>query len=76
VFVALLTVLVSACGAWNTTTTDTGGAGTGRSSWALPAPAGPDGPSVSAQEVCSPDDGQKEIAAGLGVVPTRVEPPT
>jgi hypothetical protein len=73
---ALLAVVVSACGASDTTTSGTGGAATGRSSWAAPAPAAPDGPSASAQEVCSPDDGQKEIAAALGVTPTRVEPPT
>lgn len=35
-----------------------------------PAPsADPDGPSVSALQVCSPDDGQKDIAAALGVTP-------
>jgi hypothetical protein len=71
----LVAVLVG-CSAGNSS--GSGGTGTaqGLSSWALPPPAGPDGPSASAQQVCSPDDGQKEIAAALGVSPVRVEAPT
>ncbi|MDT7673232.1 MAG: hypothetical protein QOD82_1134 [Pseudonocardiales bacterium] len=47
-------------------------------SWSAPAPApaGPGQPSPSALQVCSADDGQKDIAGALGVTPTRVEQPT
>lgn len=48
----------------------------GTPSWAAPPPSGPGQPSASALQVCSPDDGQQDIAAALGVTPTRVEPPT
>jgi hypothetical protein len=54
----------------------TGGTAGGTPSWAAPAPSGPGQPSASALQVCSPDDGQKDIAAALGVTPTRVDPPT
>ena len=53
-----------------------GSAAGGTPSWAAPPPAGPGQPSASALQVCSPDDGQKDIAAALGVTPTRVDPPT
>ncbi|HEX4249129.1 MAG TPA: hypothetical protein VH008_14800 [Pseudonocardia sp.] len=48
----------------------------GRPSWAAPPPSGPGQPSASALQVCDPNDGQKDIAAALGVTPTRVETPT
>jgi len=48
----------------------------GRPSWAAPPVSGPGEPSPSAKQVCSADDGQKDIAAALGVTPTRVELPT
>jgi hypothetical protein len=38
--------------------------------------AAPDEPSASALQVCSPDDGQRDIEGALGVTPTRVETPT
>jgi hypothetical protein len=48
----------------------------GKPSWAAPPATGPGQPSASALQVCSPDDGQPDIAGALGVTPTRVEQPT
>jgi hypothetical protein len=56
--------------------TPAGGTPATAPSWAAPPAAGPGQPSASALQVCDPKDGQQDIAAALGVTPSRVETPT
>jgi hypothetical protein len=44
--------------------------------WPSPAPTPPGGPSISARQVCDPNDGQKDIAEALSLTPTSVTRPT
>jgi len=79
VLVALLFAVLCACGSPSSSegrAPAPAGPPTGASGWtAQPAPSAAE-PSASAKQVCSPDDGQKDISAALGVTPTKVEPPT